>query len=115
MARQITVLEQFFGDAGTRIINLVFWYPIAVQAARVPKPSFKSAAPTVTPQEQADLEAGVVREEVLSMQFPTSYNTTQLKAEINARYTDKATAVATEPAVRAFYGVLFDSVTGWSA
>ena len=42
-------------------------------------------------------------------------STAEMKALINKRYVDKATAVSAEPATRAFYGVLFDSVTGWSA
>jgi hypothetical protein len=115
MARQITVLEQNLGEQGTRQVKLVFWYPVVGATKQVPKPGLISQATNVLAQEQADLEAGLIREEVVFVSFPSSYTTAQMKAEINARYTDKAAAVAAEPAVRAFYAVTFDSVGGWSA
>lgn len=116
MARQITVLDQNDDKVtGTRRVTCVFWLTISAPTNRVPKPAFSSKATAVTGPEQADLESGLVREEVQVFEFPTSYTTTQMKALINARYTDRATAVAAESAVRQFYGVTYDSVSGWSA
>jgi hypothetical protein len=118
MAKQIHVLDQQTGsDDGTRTIRCVFWYPVIGVTRQIPIPGFKSNAPAanVSVQDQADLESGALLEEMLVFAFPTSYTTAQMKALINQRYTDKAAAIAADPAKRAFYGVFFDSVTGWSA
>lgn len=115
MARQITVLEQIPGHNGVRVINCVFWFPVSVANKKLPIPGFTSKATNVTASEQADLESGTIREKIVTLDFPDSYTTVQMKAIINARYTDMAAAVAAEPALRAFYSVTFDSVSGWSA
>lgn len=116
MARQITVLEQNADVAsGTRTLKVVFWFPISPANKQVPIPGFVSRATNVSAPEQSDLEAGIVREENLAISFPSTYTTTQMKALVNQRYTDRAAAVAVESAARAFYGVTYDSVTAWSA
>lgn len=117
MAKQIHILDQDFGEPGTRFVKCVFWYPIVAVNRRVPKPAFKSSAPpeNISVQDQADLEAGALLEDVLIVSFPTSYNVAQMKTEVTTRYTDKASAIAAGPAIRQFYAVFFDSVTGWSA
>lgn len=116
MAKQIHILEQSGVQDGQRTIKCVFWFPIA-GAAKVPKPGYVSFAPAVnvSAADQSALEDGSVLEETVLIPFPTSYSTTQLKAIINARYTDRAAALALAPAARAFYGVFYDSVTAWSA
>lgn len=119
MARQITILETTKASDGVTTIRCVFWYPIANVNARVPRPQFVSAlvdvpAPNnVTPTEQADLESGAVREEVLSVTSPVSATLAQVKGTLVLRYTDRAAAVAAEPATRAFYGVSYNG-SAWT-
>lgn len=117
MAKQIHVLDQVNDSPGLRRIRVVFWYPI-IGTAQVPKPGFVSQAPAanIAPADQSALESGALLEEAWDIPFATSYTTTQMKAEINARYTDRAAAIAALPNARAFYGVFYDPATGgWSA
>lgn len=119
MARQITVLTQQGVSSGTRQVKCVFWFTIAPANAQVPIPGFQSRATTVSTAEQTALENGSVREEIQDFEFPSSYTATEMKALINKRYTDRAAAIAIEPATRAFYGVTYDPTVGtnggWSA
>lgn len=120
MARQITVLETVKASDGVTTVRGVFWFPIATVAARVPRPQFVSAlisvpAPNnVTAAEQATLESGATREEVFSITIAASTTLAQAKADLQRRYTDRASAVALEPATRAMYGLTFDG-TNWSS
>lgn len=119
MARQITILETRKASDGVTSVNGVFWFPITNANARVPQPQFVSAlvavpAPNnVTVAEQALLESGEIREEFFTVNFPSSTTLNQLKTQLVTRYTDRALAVAAEPATRAFYGATFDG-TNWS-
>ncbi len=115
MARQITVLEQESLGGGTRIVHGVFWFPVAAGPRQVPRPGLVSKATAVTTQEQTDLEAGLTREEPFAIEMPAGYPVAPVKALLQARYTDRAAAILLEQAARNFYGVTFDSVTGWSA
>lgn len=120
MARQITVLETVKASDGVTSVRGVFWYPIANVNARVPRPQFVSAiisvtgSTAITAPEQAQLETGEVREEVFSITLAASTNVSQAKLELQRRFTDRAAAVALEPATRALYGLTFDG-TNWSS
>jgi hypothetical protein len=120
MARQITVLETVKASDGVTNVRCVFWYNITSVNARVPKPQFVSAlldvsSPNnVTPAEQTLLESGQTREELVNITLAASTNVAQAKLELQRRYTDRAAAVAAEPATRALYGLTFDG-TVWSS
>lgn len=121
MARQIIILDTTKGGDGYTNVNVVQWFPIATQAARVPRTGCRSAASglagtaaQITPTEQAALEDGSVREENTTIQFSASTTNAQIKAELVRRYTDRATAIAAEPPTRQYYGVSYDGAA-WSA
>lgn len=117
MARQIIVLETVKASDGVVAVNVVQWFPIAAATNRTPRPgavSRAASAITVLPAEQASLEDGSVREEFINVGYPASMTTAAIKADLQKRYTDRATAIAAEPPIRQFYGVTFDG-TAWSA
>jgi hypothetical protein len=120
MARQITVLESRKASDGVTVVSGAFWFPIAAANARVPKPQFVSvllsvpAPNAITVAEQAQLESGEGREESFSVTNAASMTLAQWKADLQRRYTDRATAVAAEPAARVFYGLTYDGAA-WSS
>jgi hypothetical protein len=120
LARQIILLETQKAGDGITNVNCVFWITITAPTAQVPKAGFTSAAAqlsgaqAITTTEQASLDSGAMREEVLNVVFSASDTTAQMKAELQRRYTDRVAAVNALPPTRAFYGVSFDG-TAWSA
>lgn len=120
MARQIIVLESRKSGDGTTSVSGVNWFPIAAADARVPKPGMQSAAKelsgaaVITAGEQTALETGAVREEGFGVLYAASTPLTQIKTDLVRRWTDRAAAIAAEPATRAFFGISYDG-TAWSA
>lgn len=121
MARQIIILETVKGSDGVTNVRTVQWFPIAAPAARVPAPGFRSAAAAlagtsaqITASEQASLDDGSVREEVVNVQIAASATNAQIKAELVRRYSDRAAAIAAEPPTRQYFGVSYDGAA-WSA
>lgn len=121
MARQIIILETRRLTDGSNTIAGVNWFPIASVPAQVPLPGFTSVCANLTggaamtAPEQAALIAGTTREELFLLNYSSATSTATIKADLQKRYVDRTAAIALEPPIRQFYGVSFDSVSGWSA
>lgn len=116
MARQITILETNPAAGGQIAVRCALWFPVTA-GQEVPRPGLVSACKgTAVPvmQEQNDLEAGKVVEEVQTYLFPDNTSTTAVKANLVAFYQRRAAYLATLPFQGKFYGVVFDGTT-WSA
>lgn len=113
MAKKIIVLDTNSADGGTLNIRCAFWFPLSnpiVQPAGV-----DSAWPGRSQAEVDALRAGSVKEEVRHIGFPVGTSTAVMKAALEAQWTARAAFLATQPSPGQFFGVFFDSATGWSA
>jgi hypothetical protein len=115
MAKQVIVLESNPADGGFINIRAAMWYPVTA-GQEVPIPTLtKSAWAAASAQEVSDLQAGRVIEEVNAYKFPNSYSTATIKTELQSIYNARKAYLATVPFQGQYYGVFWDSVTGWSA
>lgn len=119
--RQVIVFETRKAGDGITTVTGVFWFPIAAVNARVPFPGgfgsvaqILTGAKAITPQEQADLDSGAVREEQFSIPLSASNTTAQLQAELQRRWTDRKAALDASPPARQYFGASWDGAS-WSA
>lgn len=115
MAKQVIVLETSTSDQGGSItIQAALWFPVA-SGREKPLPALAASAFANASQAELDaLKAGTVLEEVKLFTFPATFTPNQIKAEMVAAYTSRATYLATLPNRMQFYGVFFDGSV-WSA
>jgi hypothetical protein len=110
MAKEIIVLTQ--ATNGTTVdYKIAFWYPITSGVATTTLGSVWSGASTA---ENNAILAGTVIEEVSSYSFPVGTPATAIKPVLQQVWTDRNAQInGIGPNV--FFGVFFDSVSGWSA
>lgn len=113
MAKQVIVLETNASDGGFITVRAAMWFPLTNPIAQAP--SLESAWPGRSQAEVDALRAGTVKEEVRQFQFPTGTSTAAMKTQLQADYTARATWLAAQPPMGQYFGVFFDSATGWSA
>lgn len=113
MAKKIIVLDTNSSDGGFISIRAALWFPLANPI--VQPPSTDSAWPGRSQAEVDALRSGVVREEVRHFVFAVGTSTAVMKAALEADWSARAAFLATQPPPGQFFGVFFDSATGWSA
>lgn len=114
MAKQIIVLVTGKGPGGDTLVNWLFW--LAVAAGReLPLPGAVSAWTGASVAENAAIAAGTVIEVAHAAQYPANFTKSQIEAKLSAQFTTEQAALTAAPNPMQFFGVFFDSVTGWSA
>jgi hypothetical protein len=114
MAKQIIVLDVSKPNASDINVHWVFWlYPAA--GREVPLPNATSLWRGAQPADITALQAGTVVEEPDAVQYPAGSTKVQIEADLVARYNARAAAFAAKQNPNQFYGVFFDSATGWSS
>ena len=110
MAKQIIVLNQ--SSNGTSVnYSVALWYPITAGVTPTTLGSQWSGASTA---ENNAILAGTVIEEIGSHSFPVGVSTSAIKAVFNQMWTDRNTQI-NGIGPNQYFGVFFDSVSGWSA
>ncbi len=113
MAKQVIVLDTNASDGGFISIRVALWFPMTNPI--VQSGTLDSVWPGRSQAEVDALRAGTVKEEVRIFQFPIATAGAVIKSALQADYTARAAFLAAQPPVGQFFGVFFDSVTGWSA
>jgi hypothetical protein len=112
MAKQVIVLTVSQQDAFTLVVNYLLWL---TTTSPVPKPNFNSVWTGPSSAETAALQAGTTVEFQKTRNFPPTATKSQIEALLQADFTAAQTALTAAIPSGQFYGVFFDSVTGWSA
>jgi hypothetical protein len=113
MAKQIIVLRTNVGPGGDTNVNVLGWYAVTTQKA-VPIVNGVSIWSGASGPENAAIAAGTVVEEAYQIQYPSTYSTAQIKADLISKWTARQSAITAQPNPNAYFGIFFDSSTGWS-
>ena len=109
MAKQIIVLSQ--NSNGTTInYSFAFWFAITSG----PATSGNSVWTGASAAENAAITSGTVKEEVQSFSFAIGTPAATIKSVVNQAWTERNSQI-NGIGPNQFYGVFFDSATGWSA
>lgn len=110
MAKEIIVLTQN-SNGTTQNVQVAFWFAITTG----PRPQTGGSQWTgATTAENTAIQNGTVFEEVETFSFPVSTPVTAIKTIIQQYWTDRNAQIGGN-GFNLWYGVFFDSVTGWSA
>lgn len=110
MAKQIIALQQ--SSNGTDVsYQVAFWFPITSGAQTQTAGSAWTGASAA---ENQAIQNGSVKEEIVGYTFPVGTPATAIKAILQQAWTER-NAQINGVGPNQFYGVFFDSVTGWSA
>jgi hypothetical protein len=114
MAKQVIILRVERGPGGDNNVNYLMW--LAVAASReTPITGAVSAWAGASTAENTAIAAGQVIEEPYSSQYPTSMTKAQVQAALLAQFNARQAVITARPNPNLFFGVFFDSVSGWSA
>jgi hypothetical protein len=110
MAKQIVVLSQ--DSNGTEVsYTVALWFPITSGARVQTSGSVWTGASAA---ENSAIQAGTVKEETVGRSFPVGTTAAAIKSVLQQMWTERNAQInGIGPNV--FYGIFFDSVTGWSA
>lgn len=110
MAKEIIVLTQ--STNGTNVdYRIAFWYPITAGVATT---SLGSVWAGASAAENNAILAGTVVEETFSYAFPVGTPATAIKPVLQQVWIDRNAQIGgIGPNI--FFGVFFDSISGWSA
>lgn len=112
MSKKIIILEVVPNDVGDQIVTYAMWfYPPS--ANNVPKPNAQSSWRQASAQDTADIQAGVVIEEVRTASYNTNMTVPEFKTYLEAVYATRAGQINAAPNPNAYYGQFFDGST-WS-
>jgi hypothetical protein len=114
MAKEIIVLDVSTGPGGDLSVNVLAWFAVPV-ANQAPKPGAASLWRGAAAADTANLQSGAVLEESYNFQFAQGTTKVAIQAYFVNAYNARAAVIAALPNPNQFYGVFFDSVTGWSA
>lgn len=110
MAKQIIVLNRQISETD-QIIEVVFWFSITQGAEAVTSNSLWNGASSA---ENTAIQNGSVKEEAFTFTYPVSLAATNIKADLQQRWTNRNAEIGgIGPAV--YYGIYLDNSTGWSA
>lgn len=114
MAKQIIVLDVSRLNGSDINVHWLFWlYPAA--GREVPLATGTSQWRNATVPELDAIKAGTVVEEGYNSQWPAGATKAKIQADLVAAYTARAAAFAALMNPNQYYGVSYDSGTGWSA
>lgn len=111
MAKEIIALSQD-SDGTNQTIQFAMWYQIT--SGVEPRPTFVSAWTGASAADNTALQNGTVKEEIYVHTFPIGTPAANIKAVVNQAWTQR-NAQLNGIGRNQFYGVFFDSATGWSA
>lgn len=114
MAKEVVVLRTFLGPGGDRNVNFLLWLSVPA-GSEIPIPGGTSDWAGASAAENTAIANGQILEEVYSTQYPQTMTVAQIKADLVSRYNARQAQVTARPNPNQFYGVFFDSVSGWSA
>lgn len=111
MAKEIIALSTT-PNGSTIILQVAFWYSITSGA--VSRPTLTSQWTGASTAENTAIQNGTVIEEVEVFSFPLNATATTIKDVLNKRWTVRNGELNGQ-GPNIYYGIFFDSVTGWSA
>jgi len=116
MAKEIIALRVRPGSGSTNIdVTWLFWLAVpAGQEIALPVGA-ASVWPGASAAENAAIQAGQVIEEQHGAQWPAGTPAATIKAALVSAFTARQAIVNGQPNPNQYFGVFFDSVTGWSA
>jgi hypothetical protein len=115
MAKEIIILRVTTGPGGDTNVGLAAWFAVAAGREIPPTRTVTSAWPDASAAEVAAIQAGQVIEEVYSFQYPVTFTKAQIQTDLVSKWNARAAQIAARPNPNQFFGVFFDSVSGWSA
>jgi len=111
MAKQIIVLDQN-SDGTNQTYRFAMWYSVNPSTAS-PQASGSQWTGASATDNQA-IQAGTIKEEIYFHTFPVGTPTTAIKPVVQQAWTAR-NAQINNIGPNQYYGVFFDSATGWSA
>jgi hypothetical protein len=114
MAKQIIVQRIEKGPGGDNNVGVVAWFAVAA-GREIPIANAVSVWPGASVAENAAIAAGQVIEESYSAQYTLTTTKAQIQADLVAKFNARQAQITARPNPNLFFGVFFDSVTGWSA
>ena len=114
MAKQLIVMRVAKGPGGDNNVSFLMWLAVA-SGREVPIPGAVSQWTGASAAENTAIAAGQVIEEPYSIQYPVTMTKAQIEADLVSRFTARQAQIAALPNPNQFFGVFFDSATGWSA
>lgn len=126
MSKEIIVLEVSKPNGSDLNVHWLFWlYPVSGREVPLPVQHNNDGSVSATPiysiwrgastADQAALGSGTTIEEEYSAQYPAGSTKAQIQADLVSKYNARAAQLASQQNPNQFYGVFFDSATGWSA
>jgi hypothetical protein len=112
MAKEVIVLTVSQTDSLTLAVNYLLWL---TTTSPIPKPNFNSVWTGPSAAETAALQAGTTIELQRTRNFPPTATKAQIEALLQADYTAAQAAQNAATPSGAYYGIYYDSVSGWSA
>lgn len=114
MAKQIIVQRIEKGPGGDNNVGVVAWFAVAA-GREIPIANAVSIWSGASASENAAIAAGQVIEESYSAQYTLTTTKSQIQADLVAKFNARQAVITARPNPNLFFGVFFDSVTGWSA
>jgi hypothetical protein len=115
MAKQAIILTVARGSGGDVDVTWLFWLPVPAGQQIPLTLTTVSAWTGATAVDNTAIQNGTVIEEVHEAQFPVSMTKAQIQAAIVAAYNTRTAQFAARQNPNQYFGIFFDSVTGWSA
>lgn len=112
MSKQVVVLDISQVDQFNLNVRYLLW---VTTTKPIPKPSISSQWTGASASEVTALQAGTTVEFQRTRPFPPSATKAQIQAILQADYAAAQAASDAATPSGQFYGVFFDSSTGWSA
>ena len=114
MAKQIIVLDVTKPNGTDVNVHCLFWlYPPV--ANQVPVPNAVSEWRAAQTADNTNLQTGAVIEESYSWQYPPGMTKAQIEADLLSKYNARVIQFNAQLNPNAYYGIFYDSGTGWSA
>jgi len=112
MAKEVIILEVNTNTPNQMAVHYLLWL---TSTKPVPRPNFNSQWTGASAGETSALQAGTVVEESYSVTFPQSFGTGNIKTFVQDHYNDRQAYFTSQTQPGQYYGVYYDSSTGWSA
>lgn len=112
MSKQVIVLNVEQTVPGLTQVRVLFWLTAPVTAP-ILMPGISSMWPGASAAENTALQNGMTVEEEYTFHFAGTKTKAQIEADILAAFQSRQTTFTANPP-GAFFGLCYDSATGWS-
>ena len=115
MAKEVIVLTVTADTFGQTVVNYLLWLPVPNGQQIALGTNVQSAWIGASSAENVAIQQGTVIEEAYQVKYPNTYSEVTIEADLVARYASRLAVFQARVNPLAFYGIYYDSATGWSA